>query len=247
MHGSRFWFVAFMIASSLAAVAQGFDTPLSKNVVDLGPSPSPHWKARLWLTCYVYPGFVIKQETGDDLKGPRSVVLIEYSKAVPPCTLTPMPGEVRLDEFGGFVGARGRYLFLEAEDGTDGGLQFVVYDLRKRQRIFEDSESLTFSPPFNSRENLSTLHVSGELEDEIKLTYVRVVRTNCDLHREANRCWNDLRAQFGVTEPGPPKCRGYEKISTPYVSALAYPVTVTLPSPAVITPLQGRVDCWPVD
>lgn len=249
--------VAFSLAFSQSLPSQvqsadSLDTPLKKKVVDFGPSPySPGGNLRVKLSCYFYPTFMVK-EYDEGQKGADWLAIVPVEKnGTPECTQSHAPGErvVKFPEWSGyFQGAKGNLVFINADDGTDGGLPFVVYDSRTGKQIFQDnayvSAMWTKKPadsPFNK------MRVSGAETQVVSLKYLRVVEAECDLHTEKAACWERVRTQLGLKSVEIPVCSGYENIRDRWVSSVAYPVEVVLfPQPAIKT-IVGPVRCWPVD
>jgi hypothetical protein len=249
--------VALLLAvgvPTFASVApmDSFEPPLKRKVVDFGPSPSYEGKrVRVKLSCYFYATFMVKEyDTGQE--GAEWLAIVPTKKEVAPaCVRSHAPGERIIEgaEWSGyFKGAKGNLVFFDADDGANGGLQFVVYDSRTGTKIFEDS---AYDSRMGNRkvENLhfNRLRGSSTQGGQLSLRYLRVVEADCDLHREKASCWEQVRKKFELKSVEMPVCSRYKGIPTRVVSAVAYPVEVFLfPRPA-IKAIAGPVKCWPVD
>ena len=231
-------------SSQQAADSYGtFDHPIDKKIVDFGPSPYyPPDRAnevRKRLTCFVFSDFIIK-EYDEGQKGAEWHAIVPVKQGKVTCSLSRSTDELRIPGktwSGYFKGAKGQYVFFDADDGFNGGLSFVVYDSRTQRKVFQDSASLQESDQFSATSQQGT----------VTLSYRRVVVTHCDLRTEAGNCWQKLQKKFGIQEHAPPVCSGYEEIKERYESAIAYPVKVVLKPGTVPIPANGKLSCWPVD
>jgi hypothetical protein len=252
-----FFSIAFPLALSPNLVSQtksadSFDAPLQKKVLDFGPSPySRGGKVRVKLSCYFYPTLMVK-EYDEGEEGAEWLAIVPASKgAVPTCTKHAAAGERRIDSgewCGYFKGTKGNLVFMDAADGANGGLPFVVYDSTTGKKIFEDSayDSRMWSgkaedSPFNR------LRISSARDGRTLLRYLRVVATDCDLHLEKTSCWERTKKNLDLKGVELPVCSGYKATSGRVASALAYPVEVFLLPQPTIKVIAGAVRCWPVD
>jgi len=242
-----------------------FDVPLKKKTVDFGPSfsrpsdTSPEWqwsayrRARNTLICYWFPTVMVK-EYDMNQKGADWISFIRiHANASPECTLSHVPGQkvfAQGDEWiGYFSGVKDDFVFLHAADGTDGGIQFAVYDSRTGMKVFEDAECLRcwYSKhpsyvPFNQ------IRISKGRGGLVTLKYLRVEQADCDLRTDKASCWDHVRMQMDVKRAKAPVCRGYAH--TPVgelASMVAHPVFVSLESPPVVKSIEGPVLCWRPD
>lgn len=235
--------------------ADSFDVPLKKQVVDFGLSknnlPGRH-NFRVKLHCFFYPSFVVKEYNNEGEKGAQWVAIVPLQIGTPPaCTRTHANGErvFKWPEWTGyFNGVKGNLVFLNDADGTDGGMPFTIYDFTTGKKIFRDSaydsgmwNQRVPSSPFNY------LRFDGSQDSELSMTYLRVVETDCDLHIEGAACWGQVRKKLELKSTRMPVCTGYENISSRWVSAVAYPVKVSLFPQPVTKTIAGPVECWPVD
>lgn len=242
-------------ALSNATSADSFDVPLKKKVVDLGLSennpPGGH-SMRVKLSCFFYRSFAVKEYNNEGEKGAQWVAIIPIEKGeAPSCTRTHASGErvFKWPEWSGyFNGVKGNLVFLNDDDGSNGGVPFTVYDFRTGKKIFRDSAydsnmwtKTVASSPFNH------LMFSGVHDSDLTMTYLRVVEAGCDLHSEKAACWEKVRKKLELKDAQMPVCTGYENISSPYASAVACPVQVSLFPQPVTKTIAGPVKCWPVD
>src|SRR5262249_35157053 len=236
------------------ASADPFDTPVDTRVVDFGPSPyyAQGTDIHVRLSCFVYPTFMVK-EYDEGQKGAEwiAMVLIEKGKA-PRCSKSHERGEWVLNpqkEWDGyFMGVKGDLVFLRASDGTDGGMPFAIFDAKTRKKMFGDvffyvgmwNEKFEHSP-FND------MRIERTGDGQIALRYLRVRGTLCDLHEEGGSCWEPTRRHLGIRSTARPVCIAYDDIRGRWVSAVAYPVEVSLFPRPVRKNVDGPVRCWPVD
>jgi hypothetical protein len=125
-------------------------------------------------------------------------------------------------------------VFFNADDGTNRGLPFAVYDSRTGKRIFEDSA-------------FADLDFSRTPDGHMSLRYLRVVAGDCSLPRDKSACWDKFRKRLGLESASMPSCTEYDKEgANAWDSVIAYPVEVVLFPQSSIKPLLGPVKCWPV-
>lgn len=241
-----------LVAGSLYAqtdradLDEGFDAPVEKTIVDLGPSPyyRPTQHVRKKLTYYYYSTFTVKQYD-EGQKGAEWLSIVPLSHAV--CTRTHSKGENVLTwrEWSGyFWGAKGRFAIFTAPDGDDGGVPFAVFDATTGRKIFEDASLLEYYQKTLQIKNV--FRISGAADQITRLTYLRVVRGGCNLKTGQADCWGKIRARFGVKQTEIPVCTKYEERAD-WESAIVYPVTVLLTDSPQAEAVDGRVFCWPTD
>jgi hypothetical protein len=249
--------VCVVLGSSALAIAsaESFDKPIRKTVVNLGRSPylMPNNSARIQLSCFYYPNFMVKELNNPGLKGVRWVTVTPVIKdEVPVCRLGHgLRERFMAKAWWSFEGAKQSLLFLRAADGDgNGGMPFRVMDLKTGKKIFEDSswwnDQLEFVPVPNGK---------------VAIRYLRVVGGDCSIAKDGMSCWSKFRSHYGLAIETVPKCTGYrhegdkewvvgdegvppDDLKTP--SAIAYPVMVYLfPRPS-ISAVLGPVKCTPV-
>lgn len=229
---------ATLLLSAAAAPAESFDTPLHERVVDLGRTPY----GRIKLTCDYYPAFMVKQlDLGEE--GANWIAIVPVRPGhLPVCTRTHASTEKVIpghDWCGYFQGPKQDFVFLNACNAYNGGLDFAVYDARTGTRIFQDTavDSISEGP-----------HFSRAPDGSIALLYSRIAVFACTLPREQEACWSKIENKLGLENAVVPACLAYEKQMTG--SVIAYPVEVALSlTPGLRTPqvraVAGEIRCWP--
>lgn len=248
----RFLLVALFLTA--AAAGQGFDS-YKKQVVDYGaPKDFPRNPHHDQLTCFYYRDLMVKQLTNDWNKGALFLSFLRFDQVRPACVKEHAPAEKVLGdpEWGGYFRGlvKGDLVFFDAADGEDGGMPFAVYDSKTQKKIFEDNgyyvwmwnRKLRPRPsPFND------IRVRTTHDGNAVLTYLRVVRTECDIPNKWAECWPSLVQKLGLKTTAVPSCIRWEENQTSEVFALAYPVETSLfPTPVTKT-ISGPVRCWPAD
>lgn len=247
-------FLLLCLANLALSAAQGdsFDEPLKKSVVDFGKSPYyPKSNVRIRLSCYSYSTFLVKEYDEGEKGAAWLAIAPSVNGTASPCAKSHIGGEkvIKDPEWNGyFEGAKGNLVFFRGDDGVNGGMPFVVYDSRAGRKIIEDSyydvsmwNKKAGPSPFDR------LRVNGDILAQASLRYLRVVETDCDLRQTMAACWEQVRKKFELKNSPAPVCIGYEKISTDWPSAVAYPVEVTLSPQPKIKTIDGPLKCWPVD
>lgn len=115
-------------------LAEDFDQPLRKTVVDLGPSVHimPGSSSPVLLSCYYYQGFMVKELDDPGLKGAPWVTITPIPNGeASPCRRSHGARERFMAKgWWGFIGVKGRLFFLEAADGEDDGMAVRILDLK---------------------------------------------------------------------------------------------------------------------
>ena len=226
----------------VANLDEGFDKPLKKTVLDLGPSPlsMPSRQVRNKLRCYYYPTFTVKEyDTGE--KGAEWLSLVPYAQAA--CVRKHTEDErVYTREWSGyFWGAKGTSAFFIASDGDSGGTPFAVFDVRTGRKLFEDSSLLDY---YKKKLHIKdTFRITSGPDEIPRFTYFRVVPAGCNLKAQQWECWKKVRVQFGITQTDLPVCSGYEQAD--WESVIVYPVSVVLTNSPQIKAADGPAFCWP--
>jgi len=251
--GVRLFGLLLLVAGFLHAQADranlhaGFDKPLRKTVVDLGPSPfyrAPQ-HVRNKLTCYYYPTFTIKEYDQGE-KGAEWLSIVPSAQAA--CTRRHREDEkvyLSSEWSGYFRGVKGTLAFFDASDGDDGGLPFTAFNVGTGRKLFEDSSVLDY---YQKKLHIKdAFHITSGVDQVPVLTYFRVVPAGCDLKTEQWDCWNKVRAEFGIVQTEIPACIRYEQAEGKWESAIVYPVSVLLTDSPQIKAVDGPVFCWPTD
>jgi hypothetical protein len=187
------------LALGSVAPAESFDKHLRETVVDLGPSLylMPRDKSHIRPYCSYYPDFMVKQLNDPGQKGTRWVTIAPTANGqIPACRWSHGPTERFIaKEWWSFVGAKGPLLFLEAADGSSGGMPFRILDLKTGKKIFEDSAWWD-----------GHLEFAHTADGKISLRYLRVVEGDCSIPKSGANCWNKFREKYGPPLATAPKC-----------------------------------------
>lgn len=260
---------AILAFGSLAWPA-GFDKPLSKKTVELGPS-SAFSQNRAKITCYWFAHFMVKEVDLGEKGAWRLAIVHGSKKSVPDCTRLREKGEIVInpDDWSGyFKGVKGNLVFFAADDGWNGGMGFAVYDARTGKKIFEDvaSGDLEFSDtPAKTNDAETTVH------------YSRLVDGGCVVPKEADACWDKIKQRFALTSAAPDCKAGYENSAQVLAkgrcqaqnsdnpecvakeivlarkqtgdanSVIVYPVEAVFSANPTVRPIAGDLRCWPSD
>jgi hypothetical protein len=227
----------FVIGSICStSLAEGFDKPVRKTILDLGSSPDqPDFpKLHIHLSCYYYPKFMVKELDDDGNKGSLriSVLRVEEAKA-PSCIRELLAGERELPNYPGyFWGAKDKLIFVINDDGDGEGQFFIVYDAMTLNQTFRDALRFSTKPRFS-------LSVGGRSV----MRYQRVFFPHCSLMKNGDICWRNVVMQTGVHSSPVPRCDGYDNdVADP--SLIAFPVEVALYPKPVTKVRAGPVLCF---
>jgi hypothetical protein len=203
---------------------------------------------------------MLKELNDPGLKGAAWIAIVPVLNGhVSPCRRSHGAGERLIGRrWGGyFKGVKGQLLFLDAEDGTDGGMPFAIFDWKTGKKLFQDSVLFSNSGPVDA-----DIEFAYAPDGKMSMSYLRVVEGDCSVPKDGITCWNKFREKFGLPLAPVPKCTGYYKegekkwalgdqgvapgeVET--TSVIAYPVVVELfPRPS-IKAVAGPVKCSPVD
>ena len=260
---------AILAFGSLAWPA-GFDKPLSKKTVELGPSTaSPQNRAK--VSCYWFAHFMVKEVDLGEKGSSRLAIVHGTKKSVPDCSRLREKGEIAVnpDDWSGyFKGVKGNLVFFDADDGWNGGMGFAVYDAKTGKKIFEDVAlgDLEFS---------DTATKTSDAETTVR--YIRLVDGGCVVTKEADACWDKIKQRFALTGAVPDCKAGYENSAQALAkgrcqaqnndspdclakeimlarkqtgdanSVIAYPVEAMFSANPTVKPIAGDLRCWPSD
>jgi hypothetical protein len=222
---------------------ESFDEPLRKMVADLGVSEfsggnnPEHSEVR----CYIYSNFMVKEldlkQLGDEW---ISIAPVSASNP-PPCAQEHGDNEIVIkypDWTGYFAGVKGNLVFLNAEDGFNGGYPFGVFDAATGKKLFEDSREL-------GKEEKLRFVSDGKGS---VLRYQRIDVEECSIPLKKSECWEEVMRKTGLKYQPMPVCAGYgNNIDQNDHSVVSYPVEVTLQPGFERRLLSGPVKCWPED
>lgn len=218
-----------------------FEEPLTVDNTPLAQDKA-NPDARPAVNCYRFAAFMVKEvDTGE--KGAESLSIAPANAA---CERSPGKDEkpVKDDTAGYFFGAKGNFVFFQADDGWNGGLPFVVYNARTMKRLFEDSLQ---------GDDFDSLDVAG---DTLTMTFRRVFSASCSLYLDGVTCAQTIKQETGLGDIAKlPDCGAAyeaEKKRTPdyakeieqLPSVIAYQAQLVYDGNAVtIKPLKGETAC----
>jgi hypothetical protein len=229
-----------------------FDKPLHEQHRSLPRDPvNPQFKPK--LSCYIYPGLMVKQTDMGEVGAARiGLIRLAPKAATPPCVRKPAKGEIDLVEHnesaGYFKGIKGPFVLIDAPEGDQGGLGLSVFDFDG----VKHHEDLLQS---NGLQVVESLNANTQL----RLRYRRLFPAECSLYTDPTGCWQSIRQVTGLTEATPPDCRAdYEtmaKSETPErrQAALQDPSVIEYDAEAIIDlkgaqqqskPVSPALRCW---
>jgi len=236
-----------------------FDKPLDETHTQLPLDPD-NPQSKPVLSCFYYPGFMVKQvDLGDMGAEQLSILPRAKGSAEPQCLRANAKDEIVIGpkEWGGyFEGVKGSFVFFHAEDGFYGGLDFGVFSADGR-KLFEDLASLDKSGiAFTTLAMLSD--PKNETDPAIILRYRRVYAAQCSLRADEKACWSEIRKITGLPQTAPPSCTAAyeaEKKRLPeyankvdsYPSVITYEVEVVLNerNPVMrVAPVSKTTECY---
>jgi hypothetical protein len=225
-----------------------FDKPLKTAKAPLAPDPdNPDVKPM--LSCFYYRGFMVKEiDRGE--KGAFQLSIIPIAATEPECDEANIAGEKVLEEWSGyFKGVKGDYIFLDADDGFNGGFGFAVYHGVDGKKLFDDVAKSWHGIEMNG--------------DGLQLRYVRTYLASCSIFADAKGCWAKIKQDTGLTQSAPPDCsaaykaeqkrmEGDKNITAEQVAAdptvVDYEAETGLDAAQHKTaPLSGKLACRPAE
>ena len=155
------------------------------------------------LTCRYYAHFMVKEiDEGEVGAAQISIVPRGGGAPKPTCQRQNVPSEkvVSAEDWSGYVkGVKGGYVFLDADDGVNGGLGFAVFAADSAKKLFDDS----------AVGDLKSVTIEGE---ELTLRYARSYSGDCSVPHDGVSCWSKFAEATGVDAAPPPDCAaGYLK------------------------------------
>lgn len=227
--------------SAASAAVDVFDKPIDKKVIALPADPA-NPQAKPNRSCFSYPGFVVKQiDLGE--KGAEELSIA--ANATAGCQAK-IAGEViiKSDDWAGyFLGAKGPFIFFNADDGLNGGLPFAVF-APTGKKLFEDSRQ---------GDAFKSIAVTA---GALVMRYRRVWLAPCSLMADAKGCWKTIMTKTSLSEAAQPDCsKAYrdEMARTPKFakeipklkSVIAYNVEARYGGGKLtFKPEAGPVTCW---
>ncbi|GAB2882433.1 hypothetical protein GCM10027046_08220 [Uliginosibacterium flavum] len=233
-----------------------FDKPLQERHRPLPRDPlNPQFKPE--LSCYVYPGLMIKQTDMGEIGAARIGLIRLAPKAkAPPCVRKPAKGEIDLVEghesAGNFRGIKGPFVLVDAPESIQGGLALSFFDFDGR-KLFED---------LLQGNGLQQVELLKTDPTQLRLRYRRLFPAECSLYTDPAGCWQSIRQATGLNEKSPPDCRAdYESMAkaeapervqsvfkNPSVIDYDAELIVALKGPQQrAAPVSAAVRCWPAE
>jgi hypothetical protein len=216
---------------------ESFDAPLRKTVIDLGVSPyaAGDHPAHGELACYFFKGFMVKQL---DLKqkGAEWIAIAPAGDSGSPrCAREHGKGEKVIQNWAGyFAGVKGNLIFLNGDDGFNGGYPFGVFDSATGKKLFADSRDLAGKELQFVRDG-----------QRLAVRYRRVYSAECSIPGKKEACWEEIERKVGLASQPMPACVGYDsQVGETDPSVISYPVEVTLLPEIHRRQISGPVKCW---
>ena len=220
-----------------------FDKPAKVARVPL-PADPLNPQAKPVVTCSYFKDFAVKQiDRGESRRGAFHRPACQRREAYK-CREAAAPGEIATKDWSGyFKGAKGAYVFFDAEDGHNGGMGFAIYGGADGKKLFDDTAM--------------DLHAVELKPSGLVLRYTRVYEAGCSMYADPAGCWAKVKAATGLTQATAPDCAASYKAEekrmkgTPHqakVAAIAsvvdYEAVATLDAGQVkISAAQGKVAC----
>lgn len=212
-----------------------FDPPLDTLLVKL-PAAAGTPDLVPTISCFYYPTFMVKQvDLGE--KGAESHAVMPSFGGKPACERV-QEGETILQDWRGyFLGVKGNYVFLDADDGFNGGVPFAVFNATDKTgaKLFKDS-----------RKTFEAVDLDAQ---GLRLRLARVLSADCSVLADKN-CWTKIQAVTGLPEDRKPDCKAaYDRDAPNFPdvpSVIAYPSDMRFLDRTlrqVATP--GDVTCYP--
>jgi hypothetical protein len=187
-------------ASHASAAETPFDAPASTLKASAKVDPgNPQGKHE--VKCFVYPRFMVKQvDLGEVGADSLSITPVVEGKT-PACKQEKEPDEYVIPSeiwSGYFKGVKGDYLFLDAADGINGGLGFMVFSMSGKNKVFDDV----------AVKGLKSIAIK---DGALTLRYRRGVAAPCSAVAEGAACAERIVKEMGVEASALASCEtGYK-------------------------------------
>ena len=226
------------------AVASSFDKPANTQVVKL-PADPDNPQAKPKRTCTTYADFMVKEvDLGET--GAFELSIAPVHGPLPNCEKAiAHEAVIKPDTWSGyFSGAKGEYVFFDAEDGWNNGIPFAVFDAKTSRKLFSDTRK---GDTYGAVEL-----VNGGLV----LRYRRVWLAPCSLMVNTQACWKKIVASTLLADSTRPDCsaayhKEMERTPTFAKDIPTLPSVISYEAEAryeggklVVTPRPGSVECW---
>jgi hypothetical protein len=261
--------VLLVLLASHASAREGqntapFDQPLQAMTVHAGKKE---------VRCYTFAHVMVKEIDAGEI-GDEQISLLPIASPAdrPPCQAKNAANEhvVPSESWSGyFLGVKGDYVFLSAEDGVNGGLGFSVYRGADLTSLFQDSAKF-------ERDHIRFKSIADEAA-RLRMRYTRVYTGKCSVITEGAACWARIAGETHLP-PAPPDCAaGYLRAKQDLATArceiahhknagcikqeidrmqaddaspsvIGYDAEAVIEAPQTsIQPIVGPVACWPSD
>ncbi len=214
-----------------------FDVPTKVDVVPLPLAQGAEDSAPA-ITCSHYADFMVKQVDKGELGADKLAFLPKDA----PCEETTLGESIIKDDMAGYyMEAKGNYVFFTGSDGYNGGMPFVVLDVKTSKHLFDDNYSLD--------EDIQSVTVEGT---KLTLGFKRVYSADCSLYENKDGCSDKVKAATGLgKDVVMPDCKpvydGYMKENPDYAadakadpSVIIYEATLVFDgAKSVVTPVSG--------
>ena len=189
--------VAAVVAAGLfspcaLAANNVFDPPLDSQKHAL---PAAKDKPKATLTCSYYPRFMVKQIDEGEVGAAQLSIVPSDALDKAPCQRANMATEKVIDArdwSGYFEGAKGDYVFFNAEDGVNGGLGFAVFTTDGK-KVLDDV----------AHGGLAGATLDGAT---LTLRYERNFAGDCSMPHAGDACWTKIVAATGLDPNAKPDC-----------------------------------------
>ena len=216
---------------------ESFDAPLRKTVVDLGVSPyaAGDHPAHGELACYFFRSFMVKVLDLKQKGAEWIAIAPDADSGSLRCVREHGKGEKVIEHwFGYFAGVKGNLIFLNGDDGYQGGYPFGVFDSATGKRLFGDSREL-------AEKEFHFAHDGNGLV----VRYRRVFVAECSIPGKKEACWEEIERKAGLASQPMPACTGYGgQTGEADPSVVSFPVEVMLLPEIRRRQVAGPVKCW---
>jgi hypothetical protein len=182
-------------SSTLFDVASGVD---KVTIPAKGETP------KTTITCHHYAHYTIKEIDEGEVGAAQLSILATDGKQKPKCERANAATEKVVnpaDWAGYFKGVKGDFIFVDAADGTNGGMGFAVFGTDAK-KLFDDLATGEF-------------HAIDVANGALTLKYQRAFAGPCSVVSDGAACWPKLATAAGVAATPAPDCAaGYLKAKT---------------------------------
>jgi hypothetical protein len=186
--------VLVWLAPGAASAAAPFDPPLQTRRVTLAGNKE--------VRCFSFAHLMVKEIDAHEIADEQiSILPLASPTERPPCQARNATNErvIPSDNWSGyFLGVKGDYVFLSAEDGVNSGLGFSVYRGADTNSVFQDSVRFD-----HDRTQFQSVAVDGS---GLKLRYTRVFSGKCSMQTDGAACWPQIAAASHVPPTPAPDC-----------------------------------------